>query len=226
MLASLEYKTDTDAQIELEIMNPSDGQSYQPGEVHIQARAKNGTLTQCAVEIGEMTPFTLDDTDGVFEGYVTLEELGDYPITVTGLFSNEETATAAVTITITDDEDAEPPEDKDLKAVTRAKAAADSAYKKLITLSAQTSDRDALAAAYQTWKTAMQKFVSVGESAILNPNALNQDKAYLDAGYPLVATAIQTYSEGTGTAEELALSCGALKSVTDHMMSIIKGQAS
>lgn len=90
--------------------------------MRFQAQAKNGSLTQCAVECGTKT-LSLDNTDGVFEGFLTLEE-GEYSATFSGIFDGSETPkTASVSFVITANEadKPEPPGGKDKTALQNAK---------------------------------------------------------------------------------------------------------
>jgi hypothetical protein len=163
---------------------------------------------------------------------VDLTDFQAYTLSVTATFDdeNETTAQQSITFEICDpenppeEEELESAEGEDIEALQKAKNEIDSAFKRFMDLAASTTDIDALTNAYQQWKAAIQSFVSIAESALSSPEALNQDKGYLGASYPEVANAIYTYSEGTGSMGDLTLRCGELKSVTDHMMTIIETQ--
>lgn len=118
MVAGLEYITETEEVNDLEILAPESGSTLKPGDVLLKAQAKNGTLIQCAVEIEGHAPISLDDTDGIFEGTITLEEPGEYTANFSGLFEKDKTATASTSITI--DEDGDEPGGTDKKALQKA----------------------------------------------------------------------------------------------------------
>ncbi len=120
-LAGLEYIGESNAQSDLEILSPSASAKLLPGNVRLQAQAKNGTMTQCAVEIGTDT-ISLDDTDGLFEGYINLEE-GSYTATFSGLFEGSPdpvTADVSFVITANEADEPEPPGGKDTTALQKA----------------------------------------------------------------------------------------------------------
>lgn len=132
MIAGLEYITETEEQNDIEILAPESGTTLKPGDVLLSAQAKNGTLIQCAVEIEGQAPISLADTDGVFEGTITIEEPGDYTATFTGLFEKEKTATASTTFTI--DDEGDEPGGNNKKALQTALKNFDTAFQKMCAL--------------------------------------------------------------------------------------------
>lgn len=106
MIAGLEYITETEEVNDLEILAPEDGATLKPGDVLLMAQAKNGTLIQCAVEIEGHAPISLEaNDDGTFEGYITIEDEGEYTANFSGLFEKDKTATASCTFTIAEEGD-------------------------------------------------------------------------------------------------------------------------
>lgn len=103
MLAGLEYlEGDTEnAQTDFEILEPSAGTTYLPGNVRFNVRVNNGHIVQMAVEIGELAPIALDSDDGnAFYGYAHIEDVGSYTATVTALFDNDATQTGTVSFVL------------------------------------------------------------------------------------------------------------------------------
>lgn len=120
-LAGLEYIGESNAQSDLKILAPTSGAKLLPGNTRLQAQASNGTMTQCAVEIGTDT-ISLDDSDGLFEGYITLEE-GSYTATFSGLFEGNTdpiTADVAFVVTANEADEPQPPGGTDTTALQKA----------------------------------------------------------------------------------------------------------
>jgi hypothetical protein len=111
LFAGLEYLQASNAQQDFVILEPADGQAYTPGNVRLRAKAKNGTLTQVAVEVGSKA-VALDNTDGVFEGFVALETVGDYTATFSALFDDQATKTASVSFTLAEAAADDPPDEQ------------------------------------------------------------------------------------------------------------------
>lgn len=139
MLAGLEYfKGDGEGpdsdDFGLEILEPKDGATYLPGELRIRAKGINGDLVYCAAEITDHAPVSMDNIgDGIFEGYLTLEDEQGYTVTVTGVSSDDQQVSDSASFTVTADpaEEPEPPGGTDDAASQAARGKLVSALQKL-----------------------------------------------------------------------------------------------
>jgi hypothetical protein len=139
MLAGLEYvrggSQPISGDFSLEILEPADGATYLPGELRIHAKGVNGDLAHCAAELPDRAPVSMDDIgDGVFEGYLSLEDEQAYSITVTGVSADDQQVSASANFTISSDpeEGPEPPGGTDGTAIDVAEGILSAALRRFL----------------------------------------------------------------------------------------------
>jgi len=119
---------------DFEIVNPTEGASYQPGDVRFQVRPTSTPIQQAAVEIPGEDPLPLQwDDQGFFWGFFRLEAEADYTATVSVLFADDkaddgtgDTATQDVSFSIAADAEA-PAEGGDFGPIEYARDALEKA---------------------------------------------------------------------------------------------------
>lgn len=140
MLSGLEYLTDSQAEHDFEIVEPTDGTVYYPGEMRITAISKNDTVIKSMTgAIGDDT-FEMKAFDGEWRQYVNLMDAGEFTLTLTATFPKGEPSPQTVTFTISDSDpgdpdppdDPEPPGGDDEPAVDEAKKKFQDALKKFL----------------------------------------------------------------------------------------------
>lgn len=217
LFAALQYLGASNAQNDAEILAPTEGKTYAPGNVLFRVQAKNGTLQSVLVNVWNKS-LTLTNHQGVFEGTIALQTEGAYSATFHLTFkdADPQTATCAFTIAAVGDPEPELPGGKDKAAVDRALADCAKYYQQFIKIIAYTTDQTALTTAYNEWKAAIDTFSQTAHAALGQyAGVLAADDGYLQNARAKMATAIVT-------GEHLAATAGALESVIDHMDSIVE----
>lgn len=231
LLASLEYDAETQAAQDFEILEPRNT-TYYPGNLRIRARAVNGVLAQCVVEIGDRAPLVLDDNDGTFEGHLEMSEPGTYTASVTGMFDNEATQTLDVSFTISELEPGEQPEDPetpqpevpegdDQDGLQQAYESTAAMYKQLmrsvITWAAGSDVKDLVTEQYRAWKNQTNIFLQSAGSQSPSAEIVAQHAQQYESAWPAVAELI--YTENINSLEERI---PAVQSIGDHLMQALK----
>ena len=129
LLASLEYKADSQAETDFEITEPTEGTAYGPGELRISARAlHDSNILAISATLNE-EEFDLVERDGVWRQYVELTEYDEYTLTLTATFGDKSTANKSVSFSVVDpdevppeEEQPEPPGGSDDTAVEEARS--------------------------------------------------------------------------------------------------------
>ena len=246
-LSGLEYLDASGMQNTLLFDAPKDGAIISADAagtalVEILVKATNGDLRHCdfTVEIASNPGFAIKSggmqaaTESRFCVGLMLEP-GEYILTAQGWFdvgSGETLVEASINLTITDPDDpnAPPPDPDDPTQPTRDNPTGDqavalqqafdacqAAYRKFMAIIAQSADHNAWNAAYQDWKTAIDKFTRIA-TAIAGDSALSADLGYLQAARADVATAI---ADAGAAAETATTAAGALQSVLQHMLTLV-----
>jgi hypothetical protein len=227
LCASLEYDTESDAAHDFEVIEPTEGTVYYPGDLRVRVKTINGTLTQCVAEIGEHAPLVLDDNEGIFEGHIELQEPGDYAAIITGLFSSDDTASQTINFTISDldpgeqpedpeEENPEPPGGNDSTAFDTAYQETEKKYKQLmktVMLWATGSDvKDLVISQYQAWKNQTNLFLQTSGSISPSADIVTQHAQMYEKEWPNIAQEI--FTESTGVLEN---SIPAMQSIAEHL---------
>jgi hypothetical protein len=203
LLAGLQYIDATQTQKDIKILSPAAGATLLPGDVRLQAKASNGIMTQCAAEI-DATPYPLDESNGVFEGYATIKEDGTYTATFYGIFGDaQEQKTASVSFTIdAEDEEAQPPIGTDKDAISKAQSGFDKAVGDLLYAIAENSP---VGVVMDKWDLVVAAF-----------NALKSVAELAGAGAQAILTEAWTKLQAVGTAIESGVE-GAYDNATEFL---------
>lgn len=139
LLAGLQYLADSQAAAEFEIVEPTEGTVFLPGELRITARARNeAVIKSIAGTLGAHT-FQMKAADGLWRQYVDVAE-GEQTLTLTATFAAGDPVSQTVNIIVSaepvDPEnpedppiEPEPPEGQDEEALSDAEDAFNQALK-------------------------------------------------------------------------------------------------
>ena len=122
LLASLEYREESQAVKEFVIIEPEAETVYYPGEMRITAKAANSTEIEAMTgAIGEDT-FDMIFREGVWRQYIEMMENGEYTLTLTATFPEGDPVSQTVDFRIGDaeEDEPEPPGGADLDALEDA----------------------------------------------------------------------------------------------------------
>jgi hypothetical protein len=213
-IAVLEYIQDTNKDHKIELQHPETGKAYLPGDLSIVVKEVNGEPKR-VVAIMENTSVELNGQSGFWVGTVALETEADYTLNIVASYEKGSDATASATFTIAsagipENPTPEPPGGKDKAAANAAKAKADEAY---IIFMSGANNIDASLDNWDAWKTAVNSFVAIAQTAAKSPEKLSGIIGRIEGTKALMDTALQNED----SAEDLRTVAGQLQALCNTL---------